>query len=149
MSETIEAVIVSKLGELGPAGVLAMEEFVNKTKTAKGQLADSTMPTGSGTDQVQTAALPVLLEVPGSPVAISGAKSISLSQISEVPTAFGGLRSVVSKGVGAATSAKLGNKISNDHERGFGDGTQTQGTREITYCFAVFGFLFFFWKDNT
>ena len=100
-----------------------MEEFVKKVQTAMGQLAESTMPTGSGADQVQTAVLPVQLEVPGSPVAISGAASISLSQIYEVPTAFSGFRSVVSKDVGAATPPKPCEKISTVHGRCFNDGT--------------------------
>ena len=108
------------MGELGLAGVLTLADFVKKVKTAMEQLAKSTLLSGSGAGQVQTAVSPVQLEVPSSPVADSAA-SISPSQISEVPTAFGGLQSAVSKDGGAATSAKLGKKISKDHGRGFSD----------------------------
>ena len=76
------------------------------------------MPSGSGEDQVAAALPSVQLEVPNSPVAVSGAASISVNQISEEPTAFGEVRSVVSTdGGGAATSSVPRNEISKDHGR--------------------------------
>ena len=66
----------------------------------------------------------------------------SVSQISEVPTAFGGLRSVVSNDGGPATSAKPGKEISKDNGRGFsGYPTLKTHTRFFfvqSECFACF-----------
>ena len=84
-----------------------------------GQLDDTIASCEVAAVQVRSpvVASPVPVEVPGSPFALSGPASVS--QISEVPTAFGGLRSVVSNDGGPATSAKPGKEISKDHGRGF------------------------------
>ena len=119
LSETVKAVIEAKVGDLSPAGVQSLEEFAKKVQTAMGQLDNTTPSCGVGAVQIQPAVAvsPVPVEVPGSPFALSGAASVS--QISEVPTAFGGLRSVVSKDGGPTTSAKPGKELSKDHGRGF------------------------------
>ena len=108
LSETIKAVIDAKFGELGPAGVLAIEDCVQKLKAAMDQFAGVATTSGSGADQVVPAVPPVQLEESISPVAVSSAASFSPSQLSDVPTAFGGVRSLVSTGGGAATSSKPG-----------------------------------------
>ena len=111
--------IEAKLGDLGPAGVQTLEEFAKKVQTAMRQLDNTTPSCGVGAVQIQPAVAvsPVPIEVPGSPFALSGPASVS--QISEVPTAFGDLRSVVSKDGGPTTSAKPGKELSKDHGRGF------------------------------
>ena len=68
-------------------------------------LAASSVPGGSGVEQAVTSVPSVWLEAPGSPLDASSSRSVSLSQVSDVPTAFAGVRSVASKEGGISTSA--------------------------------------------
>ena len=70
-----------------------------------GHLAASSVPGGSGVEQALTSVPSVRLEAPGSPLDAGSSRSVSLSQVSDVPTAFAGVRSVASKEGGFATSA--------------------------------------------
>ena len=110
LSETVKAIVDSKLGEQGSVGALSEEEFVQKLKSAIGQLVASTVPGGSGVGQNATIVPSVRLEAPASPLAASSPVSVSLSQVSDVPTAFVGVRSLASKEGGISTSAKSGKK---------------------------------------
>ena len=83
---------------------------MQKLKSAIGQLVASTVPGGSGVGQIATIVPSVRLEAPQSPVVASSAVSVSLSQVSDVPTAFAGVWSLASKEGGASTSAKPGKK---------------------------------------
>ena len=77
LSETIKAVIESKLGDLGSAGVQSLEEFSKKVRTAMGQLDESITSCEVAAVQVQPPVVssPVPVEVPGSPFALSGPAS--------------------------------------------------------------------------
>ena len=61
------------------------------------QLVASTVPGGSGVGQSATIVPSVQLEAPESPLAASSSVSVSFSQVSGVPTAFAGVRSLASK----------------------------------------------------
>ena len=114
-----------------------------------GQLAESGLLSGSGADPyLAVAAVPsIQLDVPSSSGTVSGAASISLSQISEVSTAFGGLRSLVSRDGGAATSSKPGNELSKDHVRVLETfpKLKAHGRRYKTLSFLFFSLEFCDW----
>ena len=105
LAGTVKAIIDSKMGELGSVCALSVEEFIGKLKTAMEHLAASSVPGGSGVEQAVTSVPSVRLEAPGSPLDASSSRSVSLSQVSDVPTAFAGIRSVASKEGGISTSA--------------------------------------------
>ena len=105
LAETVKAIIHSKLGELGSVCALSVEEFIGKLKSAMGHLAASSVLGGSGVEQAVTSLPSVRLEAPGSPLDAGSSRSVSLSQVSDVPTAFAGVRSVASKEGGISTSA--------------------------------------------
>ena len=105
LAGTVKAIIDSKMGELGSVCALSVEEFIGKLKTAMEHLAASSVPGGSGVEQAVTSVPSVRLEAPGSPLDASSSRSVSLSQVSDVPTAFAGVRSVASKEGGISTSA--------------------------------------------
>ena len=52
LAETVKAIIDSKMGELGSVCALSVEEFIGKYKSAMGHLAASSVPGGSGVEQV-------------------------------------------------------------------------------------------------
>ena len=104
LAETVKAIIDSKMGGLGSVCVLSVEEFIGKLKKAMEHLAASSVPGGS-VEQAVTSVPSVRLEAPGSPLDASSSRSVSLSQVSDVPTAFAGVRSVASKEGGISTSA--------------------------------------------
>ena len=84
-----------------------------------GQLVASTVPGGSGVGQSATMVPSVQLEAPENPLAASSSVSVSLSQVSDVPTAFAGVRSLASKEGGISTSSKPGKKSQKTPEEGF------------------------------
>ena len=85
---------------------------MKKVKVTMGQQDDTTRSGGAVAVRVHpsVSVSSCQVEVLGSPVALSRAVSTSRSQVSDVPTAFGGELSMVSKDGGATTSAKPGNK---------------------------------------
>ena len=105
LTETVKAIIESKLGKLGSVCSLSVEEFVGKLKAALEQLVGTAVPVGSGVDHTLTSVASAQLETPRSPLDAGSVRSANLSQISDVPTAFAGVRSVVSKEGGVTTSA--------------------------------------------
>ena len=70
-----------------------------------GHLAASSVPGGSRVKQAVTSVPSVQLEAPGSPLDAGSSRSVSLSQVSDVPNAFAGVCSVASKEGAIATSA--------------------------------------------
>ena len=104
LAETVKAIIDSKMGGLGSVCALSVEEFIGKLKTAMEHLAAASVPGGS-VEQAVTSVPSVRLEAPRSPLDASSSRSVSLSQVSDVPTAFAGVRSVASKEGGFSTSA--------------------------------------------
>ena len=123
LSETVKAVEESSLGRVGTVGAMAVDDFIQKLKLAISQLMGLISSPGTSLEQCVASVPPVQLELPPSPVVGSGSVSVSMSQISDVPTAFGGDRSIRSKDGGATTSGKPGKNSQKDHGRGFSTNT--------------------------
>ena len=105
LTETVKAIIESKLGKLGSVCALSVEEFVGKLKAAVEQLVGTAVPVGSGVDHTLTSVASAQLETPRSPLDAGSVRSANLSQISDVTTAVAGVRSVVLKEGRVTTSA--------------------------------------------
>ena len=87
----------SSLGRVGTVGAMEVDDFIQKLKLAMSQLAGPISIPETSVEQCVASVPPAHSELPPSPVVGSGSASVSMSQKSDVPTAFGGERSTRSK----------------------------------------------------